>query len=75
MNEWIGGLLCALIGAMHGPATCYVVGGGWIDILLFALIGAIVIVYGIGLFVSLCPQPQTVPAAVIFAPPFLSSVR
>jgi hypothetical protein len=43
MNEWIGGLLCALIGAMHGPATCYVVGGGWIGILLFALIGAIVV--------------------------------
>jgi hypothetical protein len=43
MNEWIGGLLCALIGAMQGPATCYVVGGGWIGILLFALIGAVVV--------------------------------
>ena len=41
MNEWIGGLLCALIGAVHGPATCYVVGAGWIGMLLYALIGAV----------------------------------
>ena len=43
MNEWIGGLLCALIGAVHGPATCYVVGAGWIGMLLYALIGAVVV--------------------------------
>ena len=39
----IGILLCKLIGGVDGPATCYVVGGGWIAILLYALIGAVVV--------------------------------
>ena len=35
--------VAAVIGAVLGIVTCYVVGFGWIAILLYALIGAVVV--------------------------------